>query len=709
MNVPFLLIAAFLRAPYILPAQIPTSSTVPYYYLNAGNPQFKEYSGIPMRLGNGFKAMGGDTLIKVTLIGNDALDSGSLYFLDPVTGKERFLFTNKDTARFGEQVDLGKGLRGAPIVFKYVNSTDNRAKYTGANVEDVYRFDDPLLVNLAVNNRAMPVSPQLNSFGDRRWAVAGRASRTDVLFGFEDLAATKSHDFNDIVFMVTGVQLDSEIKLASPLIDVLYTPSATARVDLSMPPADVSKENLIFYTVDGTAPIFDDNGPVGSSTRVYSGPFTLAANGVVQALVWRPSIEDSTIGVTRYLPSDVARTTVTVVRPVQMAGGAYFDEDGDGRIDAARILLREAAVVLPAYLLLEDPFRPEKELELTPKDLSLSAPGADVLIARFPDRPFAPGTGFPTKAYGFLPPGSPAYPSGTLTLQDSVGPVLASVEASPPSGGNPAWMQVVFSEDVAVELAGKDFPFAIRRARLPDPTGKVKVASIRKVDGRTYLYVFDQGLEFYPVPGDSLRLLGHPSVRDLRGIESRMSFHIPVRGAPANLRGDILATGGSFTVGEPIQNPIPLKLPVSLVMVSEGGPGAGSLVCLDCRTGEWKVQDSNRPGAFPEGPRIHIRTKGAFAFDVAFFSHLGQFVNRAQGMVTTAMLAEVPADSHGDKNVYLMWYPVSASGAQAGTGAYIAQGTYQSLAGPGTGRQGEPVRLAPVRSRIGLKFGYIRK
>lgn len=676
------------------------------YYLPNANAGFRPYIKVPMRLGNGFKAMGDDTLITVKLIGNDANDSGCLYYLDPVTGGEKLLFSNKDSLRFGKEVVLGKAVRGAPIVFKYVNTSDGKPKYTGANEAGLYDFsEEPDLQGLSISGKPMPVSPQTNHLGDRRWAVAGRINHGQVLFGFEDLAGMASADFNDIVFILTGVQLDSEIKLPAPLVSESIRTPRTAQVSLNMPTTSTSPELRLFYTLDGTVPAFDENGPVGSSTFVYAGPFTVTGPTRVQALAWRPSVEDSTVGVTRYLASDVTAYHVGFAPPVQAAGGVYLDDDGDGRIDGARLLLAAPALGLPGSLFLEDPFRPESELELRAEDLSLDA-SSTVLTARFPDRPFGFGTGFADLPYGTFPAGTD-YAAASVTLRDSVGPVLARVEAAPPLNGNPAWMQAVFSEDVGVDAAARAFPFAIRRGAAPDPNGKVGVSGIRKIDGRNWIYVFEPGSEYYPVPGDSLRLLDHASVSDLRGLRSKMGHYVGVTGAPGLRRGDIVAAGGSFTVGEPLVDPRALKLPVSLVQVQDafGGPA----ICLDCRTGEWKVSDINRPASFPTGPRIDIRTRGPFSFDVSFFSHLGVFVNRARGTVTAGMLDGLPVDSEGNKHVALMWYPVSEAGHPVGTGVYIAQGTYQSLPAPGIGRQGEPVTLAPVRSRIGLRFGYVRK
>lgn len=679
------------------------------YYLPDIHDAFHPYVKVPMRLGNGFLARGGDTLITVKLIGNDALDSGTLWYMDPVSGTERFVFSNKDSSRFGEEVVLGQAPRGAPIVFKYVNTRDRRARFTGLNLGGSYDFaGDPALTALALQGRPMPVSSQTNAFGDRRWAVAGRADRASVLFGFEDLVSAP-HDFNDIVFLLEGVQLDSEIKLPAPIISETFRDTRMAQVTLTMPTTSRSDDLRIFYTLDGSLPVYDDNGPLGPSTMVYAGPITLRGDATVLAQAWRPSVEDSTVGVTRYLSSDLVEAQIRFA--VKALSGVYFDANGDGRIDGARLSLLKPPASLPGALLLEDPFRPETELELTAADLSLEGSGGDVLVARFPDRAFAFGTGFPTREYATAPAGGLELAAGSYAMEDSVGPVLTAATATPPLNGGPARMEVQFSEPVRVDTAVPAFPFALKRAYGADPNGKVQVASVHCPDARTCLYQFAPGSAYHPVPGDSLRLLDHASVSDAGGLRSAMSFHVAISGAPALRRGDIAAQGGDFTVGSVIADPRPLRLPVSLVAMDPAGGlgGPGGMTCLDCRTGEWKVADAARPAEFPNAPRIAIRTRGPFAFDITFFSHLGVRVNRAQGSVSAAMLAGLPMDAEGFKTVGLMWYPVSDRGQPVGTGVYIAEGLYRSLSAPGLGRQGEKVDLSPVVTRVGLRFGYVRK
>src|SRR6185436_20186599 len=183
------------------------------FYLSANVPAFAPYAAIPLRLGDGFTAGGGKITVK--LVGNEADNTGSLYFINPVTGAERFLFTNKTGGQ--PTVDLGDFPKGAPIVFKYITDLAKKNTYTGANQPGTYNFDgDPALAALAVNHKAMPVSAVAVRNGDKRWAVAGRVDATKVVFGFEDQVGIDP-DFNDIVFLVTGVGLDTEIKLSPPV------------------------------------------------------------------------------------------------------------------------------------------------------------------------------------------------------------------------------------------------------------------------------------------------------------------------------------------------------------------------------------------------------------------------------------------------------------------------------------------------------------
>lgn len=746
---------------------------------------FSAFAKLPLLLGNGFTATGGDVTVK--LVGNDASATGYLYALNPVTGKIRYLFRNKDAQ--GTTIGLGAFPKGSPVVFMYVADTAGLKpkKYTGANASGSYDFDgNPALADLAINHQAMPVSEEENNKGDNRWAVAARATCTDVVFGFEDERGG-DYDYNDIVFLVTGVSLDSEIKLPLPIISGNDHFQESTTVTLSLP-AQAPATTRIFYTRDGKDPGVSAEGIPQGSTREYSGPFSLTQDAVVKAIAWNAAGSGDSCGSTIvYAGSEVASATfskssrldpptftppsgtlwsaglsVTITQsqgaeihyvicalkaacadpdssspgylaPISLSApsqvkarayktgstasdvstalyglnlgvtsAVYLDENGDGRIDAARITLAIRHDGLPVALTLIDPFQPGDSVRLTSAQMSLDPGEGRELSVRFPDQPFRFGTSFPDGPYGRFPSGPDSYDSLPFVIRDGVGPVVVSAEARPSRAGAPDQLRVVFSEDVLVDAAGNTFPFPFSALH---PDGRefgpeVVMIEAQDVGNRTVEFTLQTGSG--PQPGDSLKLVAGTTLTDLRANKADMGYYVPVGG-----RIPIFAEGGGFVTGETIAHPSPLVINVSVVENTDPASHRSG-ECLDCRTGEWKKDDPARPGSFPVAPVIKISVKGAFGFDLKFFDHLGQFVNRAEGKVTESMLRGIQADSLGYKAVGLMWYPVSEKGQQVGTGVYIAQGSLFAESVSTQGPKGGAVRITGGRKSISLRMGYLR-
>lgn len=775
--------AGLLPALALFFAGAASAQTNPDEYFLPDNPPFSPYSRIPLLLGNGFTATGGK--LTVTLVGNDAGNTGYMYFVNPATGALRYLFSNKDAEE--TVVDLGTFPQGAPVVFLYVanQSTMNPKKYTGANEAGIYDFNGvPALSGLFVNQKAKPVSPEANDKGDHRWAISGRVDCTRVVFGFEDVW-NGDYDYNDIVFTVTGVNLDTETKLPSPVIAGQLAFRDSTVMTLAPGPGSPATAKL-FYTVDGTVPAVNAQGIPQGTTKEYLAPVTLAQNTALRAVAWHPStvldscgrlqvftssdavtgnftrmprldapvftppdgtpwipglavaITQAQGGSIRYVvcpqdgpcaepdsnstlyagpislthPSRIrarAYQTGSVESPIAsarygliiaVASAAYFDRNGDGRIDAARIRLGALPDALPASLTLTDPFRSGAGLTLAAGRLAADPADLHVLVADFSDSPFAFGTGFAAGPYGAFPSGPAPYPSAPFTVNDSAGPVLVSAEAIPRTAGGPDGLRVTFSEDMIADASSKGFPYsALHPGGLQfGPT--VSVLTGRSPDKRTVEYTLIAGTG--PQPGDSLKLLPHPSYVDAKGNLSAMGHHIAIGG-----RVPISVEGGGFVIGEPIPVPGALSNNVTLVVPSDPAvPRAGE--CLDCRTGEWKRLDPARPEVFPNGPEIKVRAKGPFAFDLAFFDNFGQLVNHAEGRVSGAMLADAPTDSLGFRVTALKWYPVSAGGHQVGTGVYIAVGSLTTESSTALGPHGESIRVTGGSQSIRLRLGYLR-
>jgi hypothetical protein len=177
-------------------------------------------------VGASFNYVNTNDSIIVSLDTSDSDIKGSLYFMVPgFKDSAIYLFSNKDT---NARVNINRLLdnpipKGAEIFFRYQMDGTPYFRYTGQNRPGI----DPL--NKTIYPGAEFVSKVSgNQFG-RLWAVAGRRSHNDgqmndtIVFGFEDqyqsLPGQSSdtlllgdNDFNDIIFNITGLSLNVELK-----------------------------------------------------------------------------------------------------------------------------------------------------------------------------------------------------------------------------------------------------------------------------------------------------------------------------------------------------------------------------------------------------------------------------------------------------------------------------------------------------------------
>jgi hypothetical protein len=150
--------------------------------------------------------------VKIWLSGNEAGLDGQLFYIDPVTGKEHFLFDNHETpGRVVTLSDIVTVPVGTTLTFVYkvvgkgkwdkeldAFSELKIPKYTGPNRKRD-RYYTPVSSDANVN--------PARRYGNR-WSVAGRIGKDVLEFGFEDDTLDNSDmDFDDIVFGVEGLTL----------------------------------------------------------------------------------------------------------------------------------------------------------------------------------------------------------------------------------------------------------------------------------------------------------------------------------------------------------------------------------------------------------------------------------------------------------------------------------------------------------------------
>jgi hypothetical protein len=133
--------------------------------------------------------------VKIWLIGNEAGWTGNLYFIEPSTKAEKFLFTNHGTPN---QVIVLSDLYDIPVgdtvyfVYRVVSGTNDvnskLPKWTGPNIPGQSQY---------------VTGPTSVKYG-HRWSVAGRVNDSLVQFGFEDdVSAGSDMDYDDIIFGTT--------------------------------------------------------------------------------------------------------------------------------------------------------------------------------------------------------------------------------------------------------------------------------------------------------------------------------------------------------------------------------------------------------------------------------------------------------------------------------------------------------------------------
>jgi hypothetical protein len=438
-----------------------------------------------------------------------------------------------------------------------------------------------------------------------------------------------------------------------------------------------------------------------SADAAYAGaPLVVTGGKVLKAIAVGAGRDNSAVAVFTF---SLAYT---------VADAVYLDRNGDGRIDAARITLNGPAPALPAGISLEDPFNPGKRKAVAAPGLRWDSALPSVLWAEFPESPFLAGTGFAPRTYGAFDKGGEGYPTEAFTIRDGAGPVIVSAESeiSLDSAGAHRLL-VTFSERLGSATGA--FPFVIKRGGASIESG-MEISGMEQLSDKSYRYTFRSPI--FPVPGDSIKAT--PLAVDGLGNASGMNAFLEIGGKRPSVSARIEVTGGGCVKGGPVPNAKALEIPVSVVLPSATAPASGSCgeiretpVCLDCLTPDWKAADPARPDAagIPAGPEIKVTTRWPFTFDLAYFNTLGEFVNHARGEVTARMLESVKADASGEKTVALRWYPVSADGNQAATGAYVVKGSVATKAG--VDREtlpGVPVQVASTTQKVLVRFGYLR-
>jgi hypothetical protein len=386
--------------------------------------------------------------------------------------------------------------------------------------------------------------------------------------------------------------------------------------------------------------------------------------------------------------------------------GTYRDADGDGRIDQAVLEFKSPVYEPPAQVRLADPAAPARTLLFDSSRIVRLDSSHYLLDMRAEPLPF--GTAVAAGASARILQDSSLFGGGDLPMGDGAGPQAVAAAARPPrkKGDKPA-LEVEFSEAVRIDPASKRFPFLIKRPGA-DVDGLIEVESVRDLGNNRYQYVFAS--PEFPLLGDSLKLIpGDSSVRDTAGNLNNMSIWIAAGGDPFpffSIQPEARACVASY--------PMPRPPPAGpAVLVIDPAPAGG--LCLNCP--DPRVAAALDAGPVPPGLRgfepwlMTVKIRGPIRYTLRFFGNLGDFVNGADGMVTTDMLRRMRPGSDHLYTIRLYWWPVTPDGRQAATGAYIMRGILSGdgVEDPQSRSATEALALPRKSEKVSATFGYLRR
>lgn len=391
------------------------------------------------------------------------------------------------------------------------------------------------------------------------------------------------------------------------------------------------------------------------------------------------------------------------IKPAPMKGlrASYGDANGDGRIDEAILELPRPSVLRPASLSLIDPF---SRLPRIVEGARAEPIDAQRFRIAFPEAPMDFGTVFAPGPYAGILADALLFDTAPFEVRDGVGPQLGSAESVPPqrSGDRPV-VDVTFSEPIRLGPVTGILPFKVLRDGV-DMAPQMRLHGAASLGNNAWRFEFASA--DFPKGGDSIVVTpGTPLLTDEPGNLSNQVRLVPVKGAvpPVFVLANSLSPVAQFHVP-------PGAPPVNVLLAADH---SRPLACLNCPQGpvqqalQVSLQTPSRPGF--QAWLFTVRTLGPFRYDLAIYSHLGQYIGRVSGVVDGTLLARTAKDKEGASQVRLYWWPVTESGSQARTGAYIARGVLSAdpMTLPSPTEPGTLLQLPGKAEKVSLRFGRL--
>lgn len=489
--------------------------------------------------------------------------------------------------------------------------------------------------------------------------------------------------------------LTTAAEIDSVDIEIKVTSNATAQQDLELSAA----------------------GPAAKRDSTWSGSVPFHHQQTVKQLVDRQLQVDhgETVIVTYrhpYIPEDSVQVKVRIKYGPEFDKAAYFDLDGDGRIETVRIHWLEDLGELP------------EKLQFTIKDAAgtheREADGGEIAFDRntagSEDRqgvtvtlaePFPKGvtsvSNPDSSGRTFRQNGIPLM-DGRFRVDDSVAPAIVGAEVKGPDREHPLTRVIItYSEPVKLaDLAVE--PVVFKRDTVTFDLTQIPIARMERMSETEWAVHLQAGASFTPVGGDSVAVNNNGETSDLAGRSPKTRVFAPVRGgAPGQSVSGFFVTfpnGSKSDVTGPAE--VPFTGTGFIPVDSRGYPMPGSLdgKCGSC--------DAGRNGNFG-GAVINVLTKQPVTWEFAIYTNLGELVSRASGKITEAdfaLLDKIEPVGNKDPNEVqkvqrIIWTGYSKEGQAVGTGVYVVKATFKYEKSFKTGAK------AAVNTRIN-RFGFMR-
>lgn len=417
-----------------------------------------------------------------------------------------------------------------------------------------------------------------------------------------------------------------------------------------------------------------------------------------------------------FIPEDSAEAKVKIKYGPDFNRAAYWDLNGDGRIETVDIRFQEGLANLPDQLRFHI-----ADASGAASDRMALASGGEIKFAENPDHspdrahlivtlsnPFDYGVtsvAFPdTSGRTFRQLDIPMV-DAIFRVDDSVPPVIIKADVVKPDKDNPLPRIIVtYSEPITLDPSVAREPIIIRRDTVVFTSAQIPIASVERLSDRQYAFNLAAGGEYKPVGGDSVAVNNNGETRDLSGRAPAVLTFAPMGGAaPSQSVTDFYVTfangSRSDAKGAPdAHDPDHILIPVDAKGYALPGHDDGK--CENCNP---------KQGDLFTGSVITVVTKYPVVYDFAIYSNLGQVVAKAGGRISEddLKLLDKKEDPSHDPNLTeytqrIVWTGRTSSGTMAGTGAYVLKATFHYERSFKTGAR-------PSLNTKYTKFGFLRE